>query len=136
MASETAHVNTVKMQADGCEGVVRIADDVVAIIAGLAASDVKGVDSLVGNVTRDVISRLGIKSLSKGVKLTVDDEGEANVSLSVNVRYGFNVPETCRKVQDRVKTAIETMTGLKVGEVNIRVASIVVGKTKESSKED
>lgn len=136
MASETAHVNTVKMQADGCEGVVRIADDVVAIIAGLAASDVKGVASLGGNVTRDVISRLGIKSLSKGVKLTVDDEGEANVSLSVNVRYGFNVPETCRKVQDRVKTAIETMTGLKVGEVNIRVASIVVGKTKESSKED
>lgn len=136
MASETAHVNTVKMQADGCEGVVRIADDVVAIIAGLAASDVKGVASLGGNVTRDVISRLGIKSLSKGVKLTVDDEGEANVSLSVNVRFGFNVPETCRKVQDRVKTAIETMTGLKVGEVNIRVASIVVGKTKESSKED
>lgn len=136
MASETAHINTVKMNADGCEGVVKIADDVVAIIAGLAASDVKGVASLGGNVTRDVISRLGIKSLNKGVKLTVDEKGRANVSLSVNVRYGFNVPETCTKVQDKVKTAIETMTGLEVGEVNIRVASIVVGKSKEASEKD
>ena len=136
MASETAHINTIKMNADGCEGVVKIADDVVAIIAGLAASDVKGVASLGGNVTRDVISRLGIKSVAKGVKLSVDEGGKANVSLSVNVRYGCNVPETCAKVQDKVKTAIETMTGLEVGEVNIRVSSIVVGKSKEASEKD
>lgn len=130
MASETAHINTITMKTDGCEGVVKIADDVVAIIAGLAASDVKGVASLGGNVTRDVISKAGVKSLGKGVRLSVDEEGKANVSLSLNIRYGFNVPDTCAKVQDRVKTAIETMTGLSVGEVNIRVASIVVGKSQ------
>ena len=108
----------------------------VAIIAGLAASDVKGVASLGGNVTRDVISRLGIKSIGKGVKLSVDADGQANVTLSVNVRYGYNVPETCAKVQDRVKTAIETMTGLSVGEVNIRVASIVVGKSQQPAEKE
>lgn len=136
MASETAHINTINMNTDGCQGVVKIADDVVAIIAGLAASDVKGIASLGGNVTRDVISRLGIKSIGKGVKLSVDDEGKANVSLSVNVRYGYNVPETCAKVQDRVKTAIETMTGLSVAEVNIRVASIVVGRSNEAADKE
>lgn len=132
MASETAHINTIKIKADGCEGVVKFADDVVVIIAGLAASDVKGVASLAGNVTRDTISRLGIKSIGKGIKLTVDEEGQANVSLSLNVRYGFNVPETCSKVQQRVKSAIETMTGLSVAEVNVRVSSIVVGKGQQA----
>lgn len=136
MASETAHINTVTMNTDGCTGQVKIADDVVAIIAGLAASDVKGVASLGGNVTRDVISRLGNKSLGKGVRFSIDEEGRANVSIQVNVRYGFNVPETCAKVQNRVKTAIETMTGLNVGEVNIRVASIVVGKSQQTAEKE
>lgn len=136
MASETAHINTVTVNTDGCAGQVKIADDVVAIIAGLAASDVKGVASLGGNATREVISRLGIKSLGKGVRFSIDEEGRANVSIQVNVRYGFNVPETCAKVQSRVKTAIETMTGLDVGEVNIRVASIVVGKPQQASEKE
>ena len=131
MANETAHMNTITME-NGA-GEVRIADDVVAIIAGLAASDVKGVSSLAGNATRDVISRLGMKSLGKGVHLTVED-GEVHVNLSVNIRYGYNVPETSAKVQDRVKTAIETMTGLTVAEINIKVASVVMDKsaTKET----
>ena len=127
MANETAHKNTIAM--DGGIGEVRIADDVVAIIAGLAASDVKGVASLAGNATRDVIGRVGIKSLGKGVHLTVED-GEVHVNMAVNIRYGYNVPETSAKVQGRVKTAIETMTGLNVAEINIKVASVVMDRSQ------
>jgi uncharacterized alkaline shock family protein YloU len=119
---------------DGGIGEVRIADDVVAIIAGLAASDVKGVASLAGNATRDVIGRLGIKSLGKGVHLTVED-GEVHVNMAVNIRYGYNVPKTSTKVQDRVKTAIETMTGLNVAEINIKVASVVMDKSQTGDSE-
>ncbi len=126
MAGETTHMNTINA---GEIGEVKIADDVVAIIAGLAASDVKGVASLAGNLTRDVISRLGFKGLGKSVKLNIDD-GQVYVSLKVNIRYGYNIPETSEKVQDRVATAIETMTGLTVSEVNVRVNSVVMDKAQ------
>ncbi len=128
MAGETMHVNTLKA---GEKGEVKIADDVVSVIAGLAASDVKGVASLAGNTTREVIGKLGFKSLNKGIRLTVEDS-QVHVWLKVNIRYGYNVPETCAAVQDRVATAIETMTGLTVSEVNVRVNSVVM----ESAKTD
>lgn len=126
MAGETTHMNTINI---GGIGEVKIADDVVSIIAGLAASDVKGVASLAGNATRDVISKAGFKSLNKGVRLTIEN-GEVRVWLKVNIRYGYNVPETSAAVQDRVATAIETMTGLKASEVNVRVNSVVMDKTQ------
>ena len=126
MAGETTHMNTISI---GGIGEVKIADDVVSIIAGLAASDVKGVASLAGNATRDVIGKSGFKSLNKGVRLTIEN-GEARVWLKVNIRYGYNVPETCAAVQDRVATAIETMTGLKAPEVNVRVNSVVMDRTQ------
>lgn len=128
MANEAEHMNTISM--DNEIGEVRIADEVVAIIAGLAASDVKGVASLAGNVTRDLIGRNGIRSLNKGVHMSIEN-GAVNVAIAVNIRYGMNVPETCAKVQDRVKTAIETMTGLTVQEVNIKVASVVMEKASK-----
>ena len=132
MAGETTHVNTIKT---GEIGEVKIADDVVAIIAGLAAADVRGVASLAGNATREVIGKLGIKGIGKGIRLTVE-EGEVHVWLKVNGRYGFSIPETSEKIQDRVATAIETMTGLNVAEVNVRVNSVVMDKTQteESSQ--
>ena len=81
MAGEATHINTLKA---GEKGEVRIADDVVSVIAGLAASDVKGVASLAGNTTRDVIGRLGFKSLNKAIRLTVED-GQVHVWLKVNI---------------------------------------------------
>ena len=122
MASETKHMKTLKA---GEKGEVKIADDVVSVIAGLAASDVKGVASLAGNATREVIGKMGFKSLNKGIRLTVDDT-QVHVWMKVNIRYGYNVPDTCAAVQDRVVTAIETMTGLTVAEVNVRVNSVVM----------
>ena len=127
MANEGTHTSTIILEG-GC-GEVKIADEVVAIIAGLAASEVKGVASMAGNATRDLIEKIGVKSLSKGIKVLVEDQ-EVTVAINVNLRYGFNVPETSSELQDKVKTAIETMTGLTVTEVNIKIVNIVMDNEK------
>lgn len=106
-------------------GEVKVADEVVAIIAGLAATEVEGVESLGGNITSDIVSKLGIKNLSKGVKVLVE-QSKAVVDISLNIKYGTEIPAVSEKVQDKVKTAIETMTGLEVTEVNIKVVSVSV----------
>ena len=104
-------------------GQVQIADEVVAIIAGLAAMEVDGVSSMAGTSTRDLISKLGKKNLSKGVKVDVLD-GVGTVSLSLNLRFGKNIMEVSSRVQEKVKAAIENMTGLSVADVNIKVAGV------------
>lgn len=104
-------------------GEVKIADEVVAIIAGLAAMEVEGVASMAGNATREIISRLGVKSLSKGARVDVLD-GIVTVSLNLNLKYGYSIMEISGKVQEKVKAAIENMTGLTVADVNIRIAGV------------
>lgn len=108
---------------DGSEGVVSIADDVVAMIASIAATEVDGVASMVGNITNELMSRVGMKKLTKGVKVSVID-GKVNVDLAITIDYGYNIPETCQSVQSKVKAAIENMTGLDVDVVNIRIGGI------------
>ena len=117
--------NTYTIQADESLGEVKIADEVVAKIAGLAAMEVEGVASMAGNATRELISKLGMKSLSKGVKVDVL-EGVVTVSLSLNLKYGYSIKDITTKVQEKVKAAIENMTGLEVADVNIRVAGVDV----------
>lgn len=106
-------------------GEVQIADEVVAIIAGLAATEVEGVDSLAGNMSNELIGKLGMKQLAKGVKVDITEE-HVSVSISMNLKYGFSIPAVCEKVQDRVKSAIENMTGLTVLDVNIKIAGVSV----------
>ena len=115
--------NTYTIKTDDNLGEVKIADEVVAIIAGLAAMEVDGVSSMAGNATRELISKLGMKSLSKGVKVDVL-EGIVTVSLALNLKYGYNIMDITAKVQDKVKTAIENMTGLEGADVNIRIAGV------------
>ena len=106
-------------------GEVQIADEVVAIIAGLATTEVEGVDSLAGHMSNELIGKLGMKNLSKGVKVDITEE-HVSVSISLNLKYGYSIPSVCEKVQDRVKTAIENMTGLTVLDVNIKIAGVNV----------
>ena len=117
--------NTYTIKTDENLGEVKIADEVVAIIAALAATEVEGVASMAGNATRELISKLGMKSLSKGVKVDVLD-GIVTVSLALNLNYGYSIKEITSKVQEKVKTAIENMTGLEVADVNIRVAGVEI----------
>ena len=123
MGKEERNAYTIKNDAN--IGEVKIADEVVAIIAGLAAMEVEGVASMAGNATRDLISQLGMKSLSKGVKVDVLD-GIVTVSLTLNLLYGYGVKDISVKVQEKVKSSIENMTGLEVADVNIRVAGVKV----------
>lgn len=115
--------NEYTIHADENLGEVKIADEVVAIIAGLAAMEVDGVASMAGNATREIISRLGVKSLSKGVRVDVL-EGIVTVSLNLNLKYGYSIMDISGKVQGKVKAAIENMTGLTVADVNIRIAGV------------
>ena len=104
-------------------GEVQIVDEVVAIIAGLAATEVEGVASMAGNITNELVGKLGMKNLSRGVKVAVQ-ENEVTVELSLNMSYGYSIPKTSAKVQEKVKSAIESMTGLSVVEVNIHIAGV------------
>ncbi len=117
--------NNYTIKVDESLGEVQIADEVVAVIAGIAAMEVDGVASMAGNATKELISKLGMKTLSKGVKVDIL-ENVVTVVMALNLKYGYNVMEISEKVQEKVKTAIETMTGLVVADVNIRVAGVDV----------
>lgn len=104
-------------------GEVRIANEVVAIIAGLAATEVDGVASMAGNITNGLVGKLGMKNLSKGVKVDVTEE-HVSVDLALNIRFGYNIPQVSHNVQEKVRSAIENMTGLTVLDVNIRIAGV------------
>ncbi len=117
------------IHADGKIGEVQIADEVVAIIAGLAATEVEGVAAMAGNITNELISKLGMKNLSKGVKVLVTDRS-VDVDLALNIEYGYSIMKVSEKVQDKVKAAIENMTGLEVSMVNIRIASVNMDKAR------
>ena len=119
--------NTYTIQSDASLGEVKIADEVVAIIAALAATEVEGVASMAGNITNEVIGKLGIKNLSKGVKVDVL-EGVVTVSLALNLKYDYSIMEVSAKVQEKVKNAEEKMTGLEVADVNIKVAGVEMEK--------
>lgn len=110
-------------------GAVQIADDVVVMIAGLAAREVEGVSAMAGNVTGELMSKVGVKNLAKGVKVDILGK-DVTVELAVNVEYGYNIPAVSQKIQTKVKSAIENMTGLNVTDVNIRVAGVNMQKSK------
>lgn len=105
-------------------GSIRIADEVVAIIAGLAATEIKGVAGMSGGLAGGIAEMLGRKNLSKGVKVEVGEK-EAAVDMFVIVEYGVRIPEVAIGVQENVKRAIESMTGLTVVEVNINIQGVV-----------
>ena len=117
--------NTVVLKDEENMGVVQIADDVVAMIASLATTEVEGVSAMAGNITNELMSKVGVKNLTKGVRVDVL-ENNVTVDLAVTMEYGYNIPATCQQVQSKVKAAIENMTGLNCTDVNIRIAGVKV----------
>ena len=108
-------------------GQVVIADEVFSIIAGLAATEVEGVNSMAGNITKELVAKLGMKNLAKGVKVEVLDD-KVSVYMALNIDFGYNIPQVSARVQERVKTAVENMTGFSVLDVNIKIAGVIVEK--------
>ena len=129
MQMETEKKDTQELSRKEKLGEVKIADEVVAMIAGLAATEVEGVDSMAGNITNELVGKLGMKNLNRGVKISVDDD-HVSVELSLNMKYGYSIPDVSEKVQESVRTAIETMTGLTVLEVNIKIAGVSMSGLK------
>jgi len=113
-------------------GKVVFAEDVIATIAFLAANEIEGVEGMSGTAIEGLTEKLGRKSYTKGIKVEVGNE-ECAVDLAVIVKYGFRIQDVCKKVQEAIKSAIETMTGLKVVEVNITVQSVVLEKEKKEA---
>ncbi|HJG03175.1 MULTISPECIES: Asp23/Gls24 family envelope stress response protein [Megamonas] len=104
-------------------GTIRIADEVVSIIAGLAATEVEGVAGMSGGIAGGIAEILGRKNFSKGVKVEVGEK-EAAIDLYIIVKYGVRIPDIALNVQEAVKTAIENMTGLSTVEVNVHVQGV------------
>lgn len=104
-------------------GEVQIASEVITAIAGISASEVEGIESMVGSGVGDIVGKLGGKSNSKGVKVNITDD-KAELDVAVNVRFGYSIPKVSAKVQEKVSQAVSSMTGLEVTRVNVRVAGI------------
>lgn len=126
---EQENRNTYQINANSKVGEVQIADEVVATIAGLAATEVEGVASMSSNITNELVSKLGMRNLSKGVKIDVNSNS-VSVDLVLTLEYGYSIPNTSKQVQEKVKSAIESMTGLTVSSVNIRISGVNIDKKK------
>jgi len=116
-------------------GTIKITDEVVAIIAGIAAMEVPGVASMSGGIAGGIVEALGRKNLSKGVKVEVGEK-EAAIDLYIIVEYGYRIPEIAWNIQERVKKSVENMTGLNVVEVNIHVQGVNIEKDHKKDSVD
>jgi len=108
-------------------GSIKITEEVVAIIAGIAATDVPGVTGMSGGIAGGIAEALGRKNLSKGVKVEVGEK-EAAIDLFIIVEYGYRIPEVAWTIQEKVKRAVEEMTGLNVIEVNIHIQGVNIDR--------
>lgn len=115
-------------------GAIRIADEVVAVIAGLAATEIKGVAGMSGGLAGGIAEILGRKNLSKGVKVEVGAK-ETAVDLYCIVDFGVRIPEVASEIQENVKKAIESMTGLVVVEVNVHIQGVAFPNPESKEEE-
>lgn len=119
----------------GDQGTIRISEDVVASIAALATSETEGVSGLYSSLTNDIVSFLSKKNLSKGVRIDLSDEGTVKVEISFLALFGHNIREVAAQVQQNVKSSVESMTGLRVTEVDIHVGGVTFASTAAAENE-
>lgn len=108
-------------------GVVRIADEVVSTVAGLAAIEVEGVASMSGGWGTDLVEKLGKKNFGKGIRVEINDQ-ETSIDIFLSITYGYPIPQVAENVQKEVRAAVEMMTGLTVKAINVHVVSVTMNK--------
>ena len=129
--NQEQEINQEEVATEGIE----IADDVVAIIAGKAVSEVNGVAGMAGGFAGGITEVLsGKKNLTKGIKVDIGEK-EAKIDVNIIVEYGVRIPDVAFEIQNRVKKAVETMTGLKVSSVNVHIQGVNTTEVKEEVKE-
>ena len=108
-------------------GDVKIGNDVIAAVAGLAATEVEGVAKMASGLTNEIIGRLGMKNQRAGVEIRIE-ENRINADLSIVIQYGYSIPKTAKAVQERVKNAVDSMIGLPVERVNVHIVGVDIDK--------
>ena len=106
------------------QGSIRISEDVVASIAALSASETKGVSGLYSSLTSDIVGFISKKNLSKGVRIELGDDDTVKVEIGFLALFGYNICDVAKEVQENVKSSIESMTGLRVVEINVHVGGV------------
>ncbi|QGT98960.1 Alkaline shock protein [Candidatus Syntrophocurvum alkaliphilum] len=124
-----------KSKMDNELGAIRIADEVVATVAGLAAAEIEGVASMSGGWSTDLVERLGKKNFGKGIKVEVN-ENETSIDIYIVVEYGYAIREVAENVQKEVSVAVETMTGLNVASVNVHIVSVIMKRDNQEEEEE
>ena len=131
---EENKINEVEEVENGAEG-IKIASDVIAVIAGVAVSEVPGVFGMAGGFAGGITEVLkGKKNLAKGIKVDTSDN-KAKIDVNIIVEYGARIPDVAFEIQNRVKTAVENMTGLKVEEVNVHVQGVSTNTVAKEEEE-
>ncbi len=132
MDEERVENNEIETQNEG----IKISDDVVAVIAGVAVSEVSGVSGMAGGFAGGISEVFsGKKNLAKGIKVEIEDK-EAKIDVNIIVEYGSRIPDVAFEIQNRVKKAVESMTGLIVGEVNVHVQGVNTDVSQIDSEQD
>ena len=127
---ETTEIKEIEEKNDG----IKIANDVVAVIAGVAISEVPGVASMSGGFAGGITEVLsGKKNLSKGIKVDADEK-DVKIDVNIIVEYGSRIPDIAFEIQNRVKKSVENMTGLKVSEVNVHVQGVKTERDEENEE--
>lgn len=116
-------------------GVIRIADEVVSTVSGLAAIEVEGVAAMSGGWGLEIAEKLGKKSFGKGIKVEVNED-QTKIDIFISVKYGYSIPKVAEGVQQAVKSAVETMTGLIVSSVNVHVVSVAMNKSDQDENSE
>ena len=122
-------MESIKPEINNELGAIRIADEVIATVAGLAAAEVEGVASMSGGWGTDLVEKLGKKNFGKGIRVEVVGE-ETKIDIYIVIDYGYQIPKVAEEVQNEVKKAVETMTGLKVTAVNVHIVSVMLKKAE------
>ncbi|MGI6412483.1 MAG: Asp23/Gls24 family envelope stress response protein [Syntrophomonadaceae bacterium] len=115
-------------------GSIRIADEVVSTIAGLAAAGVEGVSAMSGGWGTDLVEKLGRKNFGKGIKVEINED-RTTIDIFIVVEYGYPIPKVAENVQKEIKLAVQTMTGLTVAGVNVHILSVAIKKEKDAKAE-
>ena len=118
-----AQRNTYVISSQPNLGAVLVTENVIAVIAAMSALEVKGVVAMAGNITAEIIAKMGMKKLSKGVSIDVDNE-EIMVDLSLIIKMGENIIDVSKNVQEKVKATIENITCMKVVNVNVNISNV------------
>lgn len=116
--------NTYKIYDNSDLGEVNISDDVLAVISAMAALEVDGVIGMAGNITSEIVEKLGVKKLAKGVRVDVDGTN-VMIDVSIILRMNENIINISKKVQDKIKSTVENMTGLDVANINVNISNVL-----------